>query len=58
MMKRNHGDVGSYMKTLLCDTKNAAVVIRKTPPWKAALPWGDDLFWGLSQDRFNAVNLK
>jgi len=29
---------------LLRDTKNAAVVIRKTPPWKAALPWGDDLF--------------
>ena len=25
MMKRNHGDGGSYIKTLLRDTKNATV---------------------------------
>jgi hypothetical protein len=25
MMKRSHGDGGSYIKTLLRDTKNAAV---------------------------------
>jgi len=39
----------------LRDTKNAAVeggtptiVIRKAPPWKAALPWGDEVSFGMA----------
>jgi hypothetical protein len=48
-MKKNLGDGGSYIKTLLRDTKNAAVEDGAT------MGRLDDLFLGLRQDRFTVV---